>query len=269
MSARTASFVSKRAQRFVPIAVSLKEVGQVPGARERGPFLVVAETTCHDDVVEAVVSAVAPWDEVIDLASSPDRPSTVEASPGLELKQSSGDTGKESTLAVLGRPTCCRVWHATARYTANAPAGGGTRADRHARERGLPPRRRQDHAGRCPARLRRGQSSPGHRCPPPRNQEHRTRRRRQPLDSLEVRLFQRCWRGQRAHERLLPAELQGRGRPRHFDEGERIAVCVVDHPLDGGRGRLRAKSFDKQLARLEASKGRQPKLGQARRNVRA
>ena len=100
MSARTASFVSKRAQRFVPIAVSLKEVGQVPGARERGPFLVVAETTCHDDVVEAVVSAVAPWDEVIDLASSPDRPSTVEASPGLELKQSSGDTGKESTLAV-------------------------------------------------------------------------------------------------------------------------------------------------------------------------
>ena len=123
MSARTASFVSKRAQRFVPIAVSLKEVGQVPGARERGPFLVVAETTCHDDVVEAVVSAVAPWDEVIDLASSPDRPSTVEASPGLELKQSSGDTGKESTLAVLGRPTCCRVWHATARYTAERTSG--------------------------------------------------------------------------------------------------------------------------------------------------
>lgn len=83
----------------VPLLVAFDKAGEVAWACEGGSFAVVASPAGGHEVVEAVVSAVAPWDEVLDFAMADKRAVAVKAGAVLEVEQSFGDALECDSIA--------------------------------------------------------------------------------------------------------------------------------------------------------------------------
>src|SRR5690349_7433855 len=79
--------------------VSLKKRCEVVGPGEARAFAVVAAAAGRDEVVHAIVAAVAPGHEVIDLAAARDAGVAVKADAVLEVEQSFGDALKRDAVA--------------------------------------------------------------------------------------------------------------------------------------------------------------------------
>jgi hypothetical protein len=71
---------------MVPGLVASDDLGEVFWAGQGRAFTVVASVAGGHEVVEAVVAAVAPWDEVVDLSAAADGGVALEAAAALEVE---------------------------------------------------------------------------------------------------------------------------------------------------------------------------------------
>ena len=99
MVSRPPPLLRQSAEVTVPCLVAIDEVGEVGRAGKRRPFGVVAVTASSDEVVEPVIAAMAPRDEVVDLSSGADALAAVEAPAKLQVEESLGNALQGDAVA--------------------------------------------------------------------------------------------------------------------------------------------------------------------------